>query len=123
MPIGRATTTSRPRVASELARELLGVELGALIDVAGIERRVLVGRRMLDVTVHAAGAAVDDAPDAGGARRLEHMARAVDVDRAIRASRAARLRDRSRRCDRRRSHAVDGALRRAAASARSPSTA
>ena len=68
MPIGRATTTSRPLVAAELARQLLGLELGVLIDVAGIERRVFVGRRMRDVPVHAAGAAVHDAPRAGGAR-------------------------------------------------------
>ena len=60
-------TTSRPPLRAELARELLGFELGALIDVAGSERRVFVGGRLLDVAVHAAGAAVHDAADAGGA--------------------------------------------------------
>ncbi len=84
MPIGRATTTSKPVVAAELARQLLGFELGVLIDVAGIERRILVGRRIGDVTVHAAGAAVHHAATPRGVRRLEHVARAVDVDRAIR---------------------------------------
>ncbi len=79
------------RRCAELARQRLGVELGFLVDVAGIERRVLGGRRIRDVTVHAAGAAMHDATDARGPRRLEHVLRAVDVDRAIRRIRLPRF--------------------------------
>ena len=84
MPIGRATTTSKPVRLPNSRAELLGLELGFLIDVAGIERRILVRRRIGDVPVHAAGAAVHHAPGAAGLRRFEHVARAVDVDGAIR---------------------------------------
>ena len=69
---------------AELARQLFGFELGVLIDVAGIERRVLVRRRMRDVAVHAAGAAVHHPRAPGASRRLEHVPRALDVDRAVR---------------------------------------
>ena len=62
-------TSSTPPLARPVAGALLAFELRDLIDVAGSERRVLVGRRMLDVAVHADRAAVHDAPDAGpGAR-------------------------------------------------------
>ena len=80
-----------PAAAAEFRGEPLGVELGALIDVAGRERRVLVCRRRLDVAVDAAGAAVHHAPDAGGARRLEHVAGAFDVHAAVRAVALPRL--------------------------------
>ena len=52
-------------VTRPIAGALLAFELRDLIDVARPERRVLVGRRMLDVAVHANGAAVHDAADAG----------------------------------------------------------
>ena len=61
MPVGRAMTTSMPVARAGLARDRLPFELGLLVDVAGLERRVFVGRRMLDVAVHADGAAVHDA--------------------------------------------------------------
>ena len=77
--IARTVDANRPRDhdveaagAAVVRGEQLRVELGALIDVPGRERRVLVCRRRLDVAVDAAGAAVDDTPDAGGARRFEY---------------------------------------------------
>ena len=54
---------------------LFAFELRHLVDVAGPQRRVLVGRRMLDVAVHADGAAVDDAADAGARRPLRSARR------------------------------------------------
>ena len=68
MPVGRAMTTSTPVARRRLARDPLPFELRLLIDVARPERRILVGRRMLDVAVHADGAAVHDAPHACRAR-------------------------------------------------------
>ena len=69
--VARAVDADRPRdddveaVGAPNSRaSCLGFELGLLIDVAGIERRIFVGRRIRDVAVHAAGAAVHDAPDA-----------------------------------------------------------
>ena len=47
-----------------LACDALAFELRLLVDVARTERRILVGRRMLDIAVHADSAAVDHAPDA-----------------------------------------------------------
>ena len=64
MPVGRTIVTSMPRRAPALARDLLAFELGHLVDVAGLERRVFVGGRMLDVSVNADRAAVHDAPHA-----------------------------------------------------------
>ncbi len=43
-----------------LAHERLRFVLRLLVVVGGLDRRVLVGRRIVDVAVHAAGAAVDD---------------------------------------------------------------
>ena len=91
MPIGRATTTSSAVGGAELARQLLGSQFGVLVDVAGIERRILVRRRILDVPVHAAGAAMHDALDVRGFGRLENIPRAFDIDRAIRRVRLPRL--------------------------------
>ena len=78
--VARTVDADRPRdddvearSRPELARQLLGFELGLLVDVAGIERRVLVGRRIGDVAVHAAGAAMHDA--ARAARRAPPRAR------------------------------------------------
>ena len=53
----------------------LAFELRLLIDVAGRERRVFVGRRMLDVAVDADGAAVHHAPRAGALRQLDDACR------------------------------------------------
>jgi len=54
----------RGRVPAELFAE----HLRLLIDIARTKRRVFVGRRMLDVAVHADGAALYDAANAGGLR-------------------------------------------------------
>ena len=61
----------------------LGLELGALIDVAGAERVALIGRRMGDVSMHAAGRAVNDPLAVEAARGLEHIAGAAYVDVAV----------------------------------------
>ena len=61
MPIGRADHDLEAVTRAELEREMLGLELGALIHVAGRERRDFVRGRVLDVAVDAAGAAVHDA--------------------------------------------------------------
>ena len=74
MPVGRAMTSSMPVARGGLASDALAFELGLLIDVAGRERRVLVGRRVLDVAVHADRAAVHDAAHAGGLRELDERA-------------------------------------------------
>ena len=50
-----------PESRARLARQALAFELRLLIDVARLERRVLVRRRMLDVAVHADRAAVHHA--------------------------------------------------------------
>ena len=47
------------------ARSAFAFELRDLIDVAGLQRRVLVRRRMFDVAVHTDSAAVDDPLHAG----------------------------------------------------------
>ena len=64
-------------------RQGLAFELGVLVDVAGVERGVLVGRRIGDVTVDTAGAAVDDAAGPSRARAVDHVLDAGDVDGAI----------------------------------------
>ena len=84
MPLGRAIVTSMPSRAAGLARQALPFELRLLVDVAGLQRRVLVRRRMLDVAVNADRAAVHDAPHAGARRRLDELADRRGVDCAIR---------------------------------------
>ena len=74
MPVGRAIVTSIAEPGAGVARQPLAFELGDLIDVARHERRILVGRRMLDVAVDADRAAVHDAADAGARRRLDDVA-------------------------------------------------
>ena len=69
---------------AELGGQALALELRALVDVARRERRRLVGGRILDMTVHAAGAAVHDARRCRPARGFEHMTRALDVDPRVR---------------------------------------
>ena len=73
--VGRAMTTSTPVLRRRLARDALPFELRDLIDVAGLERRVLVRGRMLDVAVDTDRAAVDDAPGAGARPRLRSTVR------------------------------------------------
>ena len=84
MPVGRAIDELDAGSRRGLARHALPFELRLLVDVAGPQRRILVGRRMLDVAVHADRAAVHDAPHAGRAGRLDRASpTAVGVDRAI----------------------------------------
>src|SRR5690606_8733098 len=65
------------------ARETFTLDLRLLIDVSRPERRVLVGRRTLHVTVHADRAAVHDASRTGGCGRLEERHDSQRVDRAV----------------------------------------
>ena len=67
MPDGRAIVTGSPGARRRLARDALAFDFRLLINVAGPQRRVFVGRRMLDVAMHADRAAVHDA--AGRRRR------------------------------------------------------
>ncbi len=71
-PIAGTVDAARPRdrdLDAEpiacFARQPLTFELGDLIRIAGPERGVFVGRRMLDVSVDADGAAVNHASHAG----------------------------------------------------------
>ena len=78
------STTSMPSARAGFARQPLAFELGVLVDVAGLERRVFVGRRMLDVAVDADRAAVHHAPDAGARPRPRRASpTAVGVDGAV----------------------------------------
>ena len=78
---GRGTQDHRLHLAAgELLDQRLGLVLGALVVVGRLDRRVLVRRRMVHVAVHAAGAAVDELPDPGPDRGLEHVPGALDVD-------------------------------------------
>src|SRR6185437_9081853 len=61
----------------------LGLELRALIDVAGAEGVSLIGRGIGDVPVYAARRAVDDALTVQAAGGLEHVLRAAHVDFAV----------------------------------------
>ena len=70
--VARAVDAGRPHdrhldavFDRSLPGQLFAFELGVLIDVTWPERRVFVGRRMLDVAVDTDGAAVHDAADAG----------------------------------------------------------
>ena len=70
MPVGRTIDDLDASARAGFARETFAFELGFLIDVAGLERRVFVGRRVLDVAVNADRAAVHDTAYAGvGCRR------------------------------------------------------
>ena len=102
MPLGRAIVTLDPASFRRLARQLFALELRDLVDVARLERRVFVGRRMLDVAVDADRAAVHDAPDARGGRGLDEPADGGRVDGPVGLGRNARLTGRSRRCGTRR---------------------
>ena len=69
--------------AGELRHERLGLVLGALVVVGRLDRRVFVGGRVLHVAVHAAGAAIDELPNAGLEGGLQHDAGALDVDLVV----------------------------------------
>ena len=75
--------TSTPVRWPALPRDPLAFELRVLVDVAGAERRVLVRRRMLDVSVHADGAAVHDAFRTRPRRGLDDLADRCRVHGAI----------------------------------------
>ena len=75
MPDGRAIVTGSPVRARRLAGDPLAFDFRDLIDVAGPQRRVFVRRRMLDVAMHADGAAMHDASDAGGRGGFDQMRR------------------------------------------------
>ena len=66
-----------------VAGQALSLEFRDLIDVAGLERRVFVGGRMLDVAVDADRAAVHDAADAGARGRVDHVRGCGRVDGAV----------------------------------------
>ena len=102
-------------------RQALAFQLGDLVGVARGERRILVGRRVLDVAVDAHRAAVDDAPHAGPGRRLDEPPHGLARSRSGTSPRAGPLADTAPRCCRRRRRRP----RRPAASrraARSPAT-
>ena len=65
----------------ECVQPQLGLGLGALIIVIRSERRLLVGRRIGDVSMHPDGRHVNEAPEAGQARDVRRQPlRAGDVD-------------------------------------------
>ena len=74
-----------------LARHAFAFQLCDLVDVARTERRVLVRGRVLDVPVHAHGAAVDDATGACCCGRLNQRADSSGIDVVIDAIGEARL--------------------------------
>ena len=76
--------TSSDAGAAAACRQALAFQLGDLVGVARAERRVLVGRRVRDVAVHAHGAAVDDAPHAGPGGGLDEPPHRLRVHRAVR---------------------------------------
>jgi hypothetical protein len=89
--VARAVNPDRPchdhvkaRAVAKLPRRLLRFELGFLVDVTWVERRILIRGRSGNVPMHAAGAAVHQPPRAAGLGRFQHVARAVDVDGTIR---------------------------------------
>jgi hypothetical protein len=63
--------------------EALPFELRALVLVARPQRRLLAGRRPLDVAVNADGAAVDDAADARAGGGVDDVRHRLGVDRVV----------------------------------------
>ena len=61
----------------------LGQIFGLLIVIRRLYRRSLGGRRIFDVAVHPAGAAIDQFAHFGGERLLQHDARSLDVDLVV----------------------------------------
>ena len=97
-PIARPVDARRPRdhqldagARRGLAPHLLAKQLAVLIHVAWLERRVFVGRRMLDVAMHADGAAMDDTPAALLGRHVDERGDGVGIDVAIGRRRQARF--------------------------------
>jgi hypothetical protein len=96
--VAGAVDADRPRdhdlhaaLLAGAARLLLAEQLGALVLVAGRERRVLVGRRALDVAVDAGRAAVDDPTHAFGRRGVEDVPGALHVHGGVGRRRLSRL--------------------------------
>ena len=56
---------------------------GLLIQIARLQRRILIGRRMLDIAVNADGAAMHHAAHAAVCRDLDNAARRFGIDGAI----------------------------------------
>ncbi len=88
--VAGSVNSNRPRhdhietgALAKLTRRLLRLELGFLVNVAGIERRIFIRGRIGNVPMHAAGAAVHQSSRAAGFRRVQHVARAIDVDGAV----------------------------------------
>src|SRR6185295_13564949 len=77
---GRAYHRSGQTVAEVLEGELLAAELRLLVVITRRERRVLSGRRVLDLALHADGRAVQEPPHAGSPGRLEQMSGPLHVD-------------------------------------------
>src|SRR5579864_5612101 len=73
-----------------LSTEVLALQFRFLIHVAGLERRVLVGRRSLDVPVNAYRAAMNDAPRAISRSRFDDRRDPGGVEQSIRRSWQAR---------------------------------
>src|SRR5439155_7780682 len=71
------------RLDAGFARQPLAFELGLLIDVARLQRRLLVRRWAFDVPVDADGAAMNDAPGAAAGGRLDDVAYGRGVHGAI----------------------------------------
>ena len=92
---GRRIVDFSPR-RQIIEHQRLRVVLGLLVIVRRADRRVLGGGRMLDVAVNAAGAAVHELAHAGIERRLQHDARALDVDFAIVTARHVHFSERRR---------------------------
>ena len=89
-PVARPVDAGRPRdhdfdarARRRLAGDALPFELRLLVDVAGLERRVFVRRGMLDVAVHADGAAVHHAARAAARGGLDHGADGVRIDHTV----------------------------------------
>jgi hypothetical protein len=79
---GRPHDGSGQSVREALAGELLALQLGLLVDVSGIERSGLVSRND-HVAVNPHGAAMDDALHSVPLGRIEHVARAFDIDEPV----------------------------------------
>jgi hypothetical protein len=69
--------------AMNSAATILALVLGKLVVVLGLDRRVLVAGRVVDVAVHALRAAIDDLADALLLRQLQQAAEAALVDLGV----------------------------------------
>ncbi len=87
--IARAVERRRPQdrdvhaLLDEFLRDLFALVLGKLVVVLGLDRRILVAGRILDVAVHALRAAIDDLLHALFARQLQQAAEAALVDLGV----------------------------------------